>query len=379
MTKRRIEAGDSPENDPDILDVEPVDEEFDEQDEADEIALSNAISELGDSGASGKVVVHKEDAAKRNMYINTYDVGIFNDMGLNGLRSEFGAGTYHIRVYNGRGRLVKGGNRKITMAQIEQDKPKAAPAPDFATVLRDALIAMQQQSEQQIARLAEALRPPPAPTMGEMLQNMVYMKQVMGMDAPRSDGGIDMFLKAVQVAREISPPSGEATGADVFLELAKQFAPVIAQNARAQTPQQPRSPKAPAIPIPPNLQRNIAPGNPAPEPLPAQTPIIQPSQDDDMSMMFKMQLKMMVRSAQAGSPPENFVDLILDNFDDDTLEEFLNDPNALQKLASIEPTVTAVMPWFEKLRALIIDATTEEAPDEGLTIPPFPESNEEHE
>lgn len=373
MTKRRLEAGDALDDDPEILDAEPL-EAPDDPDEADEIALSNAISELGESGAAGKVHVQKEDANKRKTYINTYDVGLFNDMGLNGLRAEFGAGTYHIRVYNARGRLVPGGNRKITMAQIEPEKTKASPAPDVGAVLAGALQAMQQHMDQSIARLAEALRPAPAPTMGEMLQNMVYMKQVMGMDQPRNDGGIDMFLKAVQVAREISPPSGEATGADVFLELAKQFAPVIAQRAAA--PVQQRAPS-----MPPNMvqSRQIAPG-PAPMPAPTPIPEVQ-SETDDMQLMFKMQLQMLVRAARSNTSPENYIDMIFDHFDDATLNEFLDNPNSIQELGKINPDVLTVTPWFEKLRDGIKAAMIDEPDDvvEGLTIPAFPESNAEQE
>lgn len=374
MAKRDIQPGIDEEIDAEMLPAD-VDSELEEQDEADEIALANALSELGESGGSGKVVVHKEDASKRDVYINTYDIAVFNEIGLNGLRSEFGAGTYRIRVYNGKGRLVKGGNKKITMAQIERERPKET-APDQTAMLASVLEAMQRNMEQNFMRLAEALRPPPAPTRQEMLTEMMMMKQVFGGEQ-RQDNNMDVFLKALETARTLMPPSGDASGADVFMEMVRQFGPVIAQNARSLPPQPQRVQKPQPIspPVPVNLpERGISPAAPTPE-IATQ---IQPAQEDDMGAMFKLQLKMLVSAARLGSPPENYVDMILDHFDDETLNEFLGDPQAIQKLAAIDQSVMSVAPWFEKLRDAINVALAEDT-DDGLTIPPFPESNEEHE
>lgn len=350
------------------VDFEPQNGVANEEDEAAEVALARVITELGDAGETGKVMLYKKDKNKQDVYLTEYPVETFNEIGLEGVRAEFGGGEFLVRVYS-RGRLR---TRKILrLADIhktESPMPQIDVTNTLAAMMQTFQQSMQEQNRVLMAGLASLHQSPPQQSRREMFEEMMLMKQLFASD--NRGNGMDAFIKGVEAAKNLAAPAGEATGADVFLEMVKQFAPLIAQNA-AQAPRAPQRPPIPAPQKAPIPERRIEPA-PAPANPPAfeavQNPQLSPD-ETDMSLILKMQLQVLCRAARSGIDPRQQAVQLYNSVPDEILNDFIDDPLLIDKLNAINSEIGLHRHWFEMLLAEVrrLDAEdNEEGADEPI-------------
>lgn len=83
-------------------------------------------------------------------------------------------------------------------------------------------------------------------------------------------------------------------------------------------------------------------------------------------MMFKGYLSQLVQKAREDADPGLYAEIILDNLDDEKIAFFLTGPNGIENLINVDPAVSTVRPWFERLRTEVSAMLTDD--DESAMV-----------
>lgn len=274
---------------------------------------------------------------------------------------EYGAGTYEIWIYRNGRRFRK---RKLKIAQPLKkpvDKLVQESKQDLAALV-STMMEQQRESMRQMQELLTRQQPAASTTdpvnmMTAMMGAMVQMKEFM---QPQQQGDqMGMFIKGIEIAKDIASGGAEKNFHDTVINLAKEFAPplikmaAVEQQAKAAMPQ-------PQQPAP----------NPNPQQLTQQQEQPQMSEAEQQAFIqFKPKVDFLVAKAASGSDPGFMADMILEFVSPDEIRQFIARPDALEYLAHFNPEVKKYAPFFEALRDELQELTKPE-PEPDLTPTP---------
>lgn len=339
----------------DIQDIEPV--------EPDAFTRIRAFCESG--GQGGMLGIYRALPNRREQFITKLDASEFDPELIKG---RFGGGDFIIKAYDENSKIRL--NQRISIEGepiIEGAKTQQSGAPIDISAL---ISAMQESNRQLLSGLAQIMQPPPQPSRAEMLAEMTAMRDLFAPLQSTQTDPTTMLLKGIELARTLTPREGEASGMDVLLETVRSFAPalstVVAQNAQSGTkptgkPPVQRLETQPVIPTPPAIPT-------------------QPTIMESQNMLMKYYLGVLVGYAKQNRDVTLYADLIADNLNIEQINELLSKPDPVAYLASVEPRVAEVRPWFEQVIAELksmVDFT--ESENSGSVVPaeqPNPVKNE---
>lgn len=329
--------------------------------------LANAIQELGASGDDGRVEIWRVKRTLQGTQEAFVSPMALEDFSIARVQQLYGGGHFRVVVKNQRGKIVKRGSLQIDgdpiMTQRQQAPQSALPVPyppqgEDSPLMRSIGALMQQNNQilQLLAQNVQHDRPIQKSTV-EFAQELLTIKSLF--QAPGGDP-IDMMTKTINLMKEMGVAGnggGETTEMDLFKSLIEKFGPAFmagmqkdaAENSALQnmlpTP-------APSFNNSPNLQPQ-----PQPQPNPAHRP--QPATDPEM-LKLKMALHFLCSKAKAGTDPETYADVVLDEVgeNDTDFTNLINDPQWLEKLSVFVPDVRVYSTWFTQLRESIIAQLT---------------------
>lgn len=119
------------------------------------------------------------------------------------------------------------------------------------------------------------------------------------------------------------------------------------------------------------------PGSPAQPEQPNPEPHTSMEQPDMLTSMLKMVLPPLINGARRNADPTAYVDFLLDQFPDSAypmLLSFLQAPDCLDKLATIEPGILYQAEWWKELRESLLKALAEDTQNDR-TVQPSPYSD----
>lgn len=310
-------------------------ESFFEDDEPDAFAKIRAYCESG--SGSGMLGIYRALPNKKEQFVCKMDASEFDPEIIKG---RFGGGDFIIKAYNERSKIALKQHLSIEGEPIiVSAKPDYEPAPRVQNApafdMREFAMMMADNNRQLLTSLASIMQPQ-SNGRAEMLQEMLTMKELFS--SGQQQGGIEMIMKGIELARSVEPRTGEATGMDVLLESIKSLGPAIgAVVKQTNRPPQPRVIKQPQhsddmVSLP---STNAA--------LPVQ------KTENEENMIFNYYVGMLVKFAKENRDPILYADLIADNVPDEKICELLNRTDVLEYLESINPGVADVRPWFENV------------------------------
>lgn len=218
-----------------------------------------------------------------------------------------------------------------------------------------------------IATLAAALKPPPPPTMPEMMTALASLKAL----APeQTQDPIDRALKLLEVIQDKAPTVGETGWMDLAREALKAVAPVIGPVVADK------------------LASGVSTHSPSVA-LPGPIPTANPSSSENPQMLamlkllpwFKTQMEMALAKATRIPPsdPALIAERVCDDLPDDVqpllLKELIEREDWWQQMQRLEPRVSPHIAWFTELRKEIL-AQFEETPPSMTTKVIEPKSQE---
>lgn len=257
---------------------------------------------------------------------------------------RFGGGDYVIKRLRG-GMIMKSARLFVEGdPKIEQPvKPEATPvAPQLD--MQALLQVMMESNKQLLSGLASVMvkpEPIPLPSRTQMLEEMAMMREIFtpanANSQTQQSGGMELFIKGIELASTLAPRTGETSGMDVLLESIKSFAPAIGEVVKQSTA---------ARTVPTQKPKQQAIGAPATTPQPVAEIAVKPVENEDV-MLFKYYVNMLVGFAKQGKDPALYADLIADNLSDEKIMSMLNNPNILNEMAAINSGVIDHRGWFE--------------------------------
>lgn len=328
--------------------IEDAQPEISDEDLPDEIALQNVLSELGSSATEAKVNVYQLDSRNKRAFVGSFSPVEFS---LERVQAEYGSGDYEVRVHNGR--MI---SRKVIRIAAQKN-PTTVPMsaqPDMTKIIET----MNSGFEKMSGMFANALanlsvnQPKPKTTM-EMLQEMQLMKEVMGMNRPvQQTDPLQVIELAKSLAETITPRVGEPGTGEVILEAIKNFGPMLMQGMQQNATQQIAHPQITSPQLTAPLQSNPI------EPKPA-----IPGETDQMNILKKYYLNLLIENAKADNDPETYANVALDLLGEEKVLELVNAPDWFEMLCKEEPRAIEHRLWFDELRNHVIDLTKPELVD----------------
>jgi hypothetical protein len=226
-------------------------------------------------------------------------------------------------------------------ALLRELKPAPPPSLDIPALLQAAtgMIAALRTASQPLPAPAP---PPPAPSPSASLDSMIGILQ-----------------KGIDLGRTVTTPeasgNGEGLSGIVQTLLRSPIMSAIVEAVRAQAPAVPAQQRVFAAPQAPPPPPAVA---PAPTAAAAGGPM-------DMQAM-RAALAQLVAKARNNSDPILYADWILDNVPNGQVRALVVQVDLLEQLVRLNPEVQMYRPWFESLRASLLEAL-ELPPHTGLT------------
>ena len=276
-------------------------------------------------------------------------------------RDLYGSGDYRVHIRQ-RSRIVH--NRPFSVEEVRKPDPATQPPPGTIGVA-EILAVMQAQQDrtlqmftQTMQSFGEALRGGNQPAFNPiemqtaLMQSLAALKQ-MTEKPDDSQGAVQMLIQGLTLAKDLQPRDGETNTSDILLKALDTFGPTIAAASSRGAP---------------------APGQSAPG-LPG--PNGQPQLDDQarkdaeaeraknmQQVALRQQLAWLIKQAAAGKNPDLYAELLLDQIGETAVLEFVGKPDALDRLIALDGNVALYKPWFEALKAAILELTRPEATGE---------------
>lgn len=329
-----------------------------DDDESPDVALMNALAEIGASEIETKVAVYRatpEKGMKGGAFLFSCSPAEFS---LEYLRDSYGGGTYRIHIRQG-ARLV--GNRIVTIEEPRKPSlammPPQSPSLDLGKMI-DAMQAGFNGLGQMILNANKAPAVDPDAMRRGMMQDMLTMKELFsGNKADNGEGAIAMLLKGMEIARDITPRGDGETGtADILMEAMKTFGKPIAEAAMAARAQQPSAPVQ--LPVMPAQQGQIA-TQPQLQPQP------QP-QEDEMSLMLRYYAAQLLDQAANDRDPYVYANLLVDNLPDDKINELMALPDLKEFLYSLNAGLKNHSAWVDEFINYVKELLTPESEGDSV-------------
>jgi len=351
-----------------IFDASRISKTFedDDVDDAGDYALMRAAHELGEDGDGVRVHVHwlNTDHELEECFSCHPD-----EFTIDRIRDEWGPGKY--RIYGRKHGAIKFNRKIILKKPLERSLQQQGP--NISAVMGEFAEKMMRQQEAMFSSVKDLVLgaitrqvvTPPDPVLLQksMLDNMVTMKQFLApAAAPATSDPVALLLQGIKLAQDLTPRDGggDSGVADVVLEAIRTFGQPIVEASKNQTA---------------GGMQTLPGGFPVETPVAAGNP--QTQQGAPMMIVLKQQLAMLVRQAKQNKTPSLYAELVLDNMPVSMVENFIGRADAIEQMIAINPEVAMVRPWFEQLRAEILDLLSQGEVEEGgeaenLTPGPIP-------
>jgi len=270
------------------------------------------------------------------------------------LQSDYGAGTYRIRLYGSMG----GNYGLIVNRLLEIGPPPRSKMPAPLGAVQPAGVTVNAGDGSEIARAMTQAMAPIVAALTTVLQQVLggqnsrqqslaelkELAAIVGLSGGQRNTADPMtqLTSMVQLAKELigegggDGPREPSTGA-LLMKAIENFAPMLQGKLPGGAPQQPAQLPAPA---------------------PSAQPTQQP-QGDAVSLALKAQLLVLLNAARAGSEPQVYATLIYENAPDEVLD-VLESPQWFAELCRLEPGFATVRPWAEQVRAIVLAAIAQE-------------------
>lgn len=195
----------------------------------------------------------------------------------------------------------------------------------------------------------------------EMMQGMAGMLASLHSMTSKSESNMDMFFKALDVAKDLTADREGKTTWDGVTALAKEFGPPLVQLVAAGNEIKNQSVSENRGVLPPSK-----PGNPTP---PLTTHEAQPPLNPSKTMTPRQILDFLCEKAKANTDPGLYVDFLMDNqqFLTNEVVAIIMDPNALQFITQLNPNVAHYKPWFNSFISMMSEAISIPNPESELT------------
>lgn len=331
-----------------IFPMNPPQNPIPQEELSDDMVLMNLLADIGGADSDAKVSVYRVSGTNRKLsFIRSY---LPNEFSLEQLQQDIGAGDYRVQVRSNGGLLA---NKAIS---IESDPVKpvqvsvqpSMPSPDIGR-----LVEIMSQGFQQLGTLMVQNRAPvidPQQMRRDMMQDMVIMKQLFERpEQPAQNGAIgaiEMFVKGMEMAKEITPKEGDTGPMDIMLEALRTFGGPIAQAA--MTRQENVMPLASATP--PQIANT---------PAPVQS-LAQSEGNTGMNPALSHYVNMLIALAKENRDPYLYADLIVDQVPEEEIRSFLDDPDLMGTLTKVNPEAANFTPWINELKKGILEILTSE-------------------
>lgn len=278
------------------------------------------------------------------------------------IRKNFGAGAYEIWIYKD-GKIWR--RPKLNIAQPKETLESIAPQNNELSGVFESMIQMQQRQFEEMKAIIVANQPAPVnpmQSMQEMITTMQLMKELSGgnVPPPPTIDPMKQFESSMELAQKMMDMSGgtERSPSDALYKMAETIMPVLIEGAKTETTQKPTEAQSRSV-------RQTA--QPIQNPTPTQNPTPSPEEKQNMfQMIIKRKLNELVKLAANNNDPELYADVMLDQIPDiylDKLKTFISDPNAINRLAALNPAVNNSLEWFDAFKARIIDNFADVEPD----------------
>lgn len=333
---------------------------FNDADDPVDIALSNVLADLGGE-SDAKVNVYLVEPGKGNSFVGTFDPVSFS---IEAIQQTYGAGEYKIHVRQD-GRLVA--NRTVRIAATKSNVTALPMQNNNAEIskLAEAMNAGFQQMGNMLAQTVQAIagNQPKAKTTQEMLQEMMLMKQLLEpASQPQPANQMDMFMKGLEFAKDITPREGDPGAGEIILEAIKNFGGMLNQ---AKTGAAPVSHMA--MPMQPSFPPMVQPVTmPSPQAVQSPIPEIQPATEDNMSLVKKMYLATLLSNAKADNDPMTYASMAVDLQGEAAAAEFANNPRWFELLCAELPEAKDFRPWFDEMRENVLLIVSQTNSDTGI-------------
>lgn len=338
--------------------IEVIEDDEDVNAELD--ALEGMISEF--SGAADTVVnVYRQGEGKNLSFLFRTNPGeMTGGEIMERCRDNYGTGDYRIHIRQGP-RLRANKPFSVEAKKIEENAPQNGGLDTMAFITM-----MQENSRQNMQMFSEAMKAfaanqnnaPSFDPVAMQAANMQTIAALKKLSEPQDVSGkaVDMLVQGITLAKDLQPKDGETNTSDILLQALKTFGEPLANAAN-------------------QIQANQGtPGNGAALPPPGdQQAASDAEREREMGlrkMMLKQQLGFLVQNAAAGKNPELYAELLLDQIGEERVLEFVGKPDAMDQLVAIDPNVEQFRPWFEALRAHILELTGGAGHSDPMGEPP---------
>lgn len=385
-------------------------------------AIMNVLEQIPDEDTNARVMVYRvrPEGGDAFLFEKTARDFASKDGGAAFILRQYGGGEYRIRVYRKVQQMGLNGLpfmrqaiaaiRKIYLEEPRVQEVEVRPDQNNLALaaLTETMMRGQQETREMIAALANgmkeaitviATRPEPQrepqKTTADILNEMLLMKKVMGLDNPQTKEPVSLAQQMKEIlglTREVremveddTPPADEMTGlmkmGSQVLELIKanqQGQPIVlspeqqkALIAQQQQQQQPARRVNP-VPVPPPVKQLppgtvLQPSQPAPS-ANIQEQIAQLNGGQDMLSMLSVAVHQLVGAAERNSDPYAYAVTLLDQVGAETLEKFLGAPDWFESLVAINPKVAENAEWFNELKVELTSVIQQEREDEAADL-----------
>lgn len=324
------------------------------------VALENVLAELSD-GDGAKVIVSRMEAQGgrgRKAYLFECQPSEFS---LAEVQAHYGAGDYSIFVRGPKGICA---NRTISIGASRE----AARAPASAATVQAPPAAIHPEVKmmlEQQQRLLELVMARAGGGQTEAIANLKTFAEALGVVRPAQAvptahadplAQFGMFMKFMEQVQGLAKTQVPAD-ADVDTVLLSKGMDLVqgfftaARDGNLPPPGR-TPPAAPALAL-------VPPPQPAP-PAPAGAAVPLPPDEDEDMQMLKAQMALVMRAAAHDADVETYAGVVFENLPDDMLDQLKSD-TWLTALCVIEPRAVNYKPWFEKLRARVLEMLAEES------------------
>lgn len=322
--------------------------------------LAAFLEEHGES-ADGVVRVYREGPGgyKDQILEQTYSLSEFEPGAL--LKPPFNGGKFRIYV------TIDKKTQHFPLRVASRPAVETAAAPDASMVLAPVLAAMLEGFKQLGAQVANATAAR-ASGMGveETIRLMQTLNGFAGARAMPAQDPIAMVREVLSLQKLVTPdraalPEGEVDSGTIILRAMEIFGKPLA-DAMAQYNEEQAAMRGgvrrPGARSPALVVDNTA-AQPAAQTVPTTPAVDSNPEETQMNLKIAMVRPILIGVARSGADVEPYVDVMLDTFTAEELDKYINAADWKEQLLKTIPEAADVMPWFEKLRARVLEVVKE--------------------
>ncbi len=327
-------------------------------------ALEALLASLGGEEEGSKVTVFREGVRSGTKFKEYLYECAPSEFTFADLQSTYGGGRYRIQVVgpiaNDQGKKWRGTlmNKAFDIGE-PREKLKALPVVAQTNVAAEVVAALRPVMEQQQVLLTMLARGGD----NNRAQIIEEMKAMAGFFQSRGPDPITMFAGLVPLIKSIMPKPGDiaidAGESPEWAVLSKgiEIVQQMLANSRVAS-------AAPQLPAPATAGAHQQPQMPVASASTAATsgasaPVAQSNEDEQMSLLFRSYLFIAIQAAKVDADVESYADLIATHGDEVSLHALETDPAWFTALEKLNAEVTPLKPWFEKLRARVVEMMNE--------------------